>query len=252
MKIAELFYSIQGEGCLAGVPSAFVRTSGCNLRCAWCDSDYTSWRSEGEKLTVAEVLDGIAMFPTRHVVVTGGEPLIAAGIEELCAGLRERGYHITVETAATAFKPVACDLISLSPKLANSTPHQREGGRWAERHDRLRLRYDVIRAFMERSDYQLKFVVDQPGDVDEVLAAALGPMRPAPLRATAHSRPRRSTASSSASKPSMQRDTRSSTGGWGPLRPGGRARPSEPGRRSACWHVPATIPRASWVLSERA
>jgi 7-carboxy-7-deazaguanine synthase len=170
MKIAEIFFSIQGEGRLMGVPSAFVRASGCNLRCSWCDSDYTSWHPEGAKYTVPEVLDRVAAFPTRHVVVTGGEPLIAPGVEELCAGLRERAYHITLETAATVFKPVACDLASLSPKLANSTPYQREDGRFAEMHDQRRLRPDVIRAFMAHSDYQLKFVVDQPGDVAEVLA----------------------------------------------------------------------------------
>jgi 7-carboxy-7-deazaguanine synthase len=170
MKVAEIFYSIQGEGRLAGVPSAFVRTSGCPLRCEWCDTDFTSWHPDGDTLSIAEVLARLAEFPARHVVVTGGEPLVAPGIEELCAALRQAGYHITVETAATVFKPVECDLASLSPKLSNSTPHDREGGRWAERHDRLRLRYDVIRAFMDRSDYQLKFVVAQPGDVDEVEA----------------------------------------------------------------------------------
>src|SRR5438105_5978676 len=154
MKIAEVFYSIQGEGILTGVPSVFVRTSGCNLRCQWCDSPYTSWEPEGERLTVEQVLERLAEFPTRHVVVTGGEPLVAPESEELCAGLRERGYHITVETAATVFKPVACDLISLSPKLANSTPHERQGGRFAELHERLRLQFDVIRAFLELCDYQ--------------------------------------------------------------------------------------------------
>jgi 7-carboxy-7-deazaguanine synthase len=170
MKVSDVFFSIQGEGRLAGVPSAFVRTTGCNLRCSFCDSEYTSWKPEGEHVTVEAVLARLAAFPTRHAVVTGGEPLLSPELGPLCAGLRERGYHITIETAATVFKPVECDLASLSPKLSNSTPHEREGGRWAERHDRLRLRCDVIRAFMERSDYQLKFVVDQPGDVDEVLA----------------------------------------------------------------------------------
>ena len=124
MKIADLFFSIQGEGRLTGVPSAFVRTTGCNLRCSFCDSEYTSWRPEGETVTVADVLARLAAFPTRHVVVTGGEPLLAADIGLLCAGLRDRGYHITVETAATLFKPIACDLASLSPKLSNSTPRQ--------------------------------------------------------------------------------------------------------------------------------
>jgi 7-carboxy-7-deazaguanine synthase len=168
MRIAEIFYSIQGEGCLTGVPSAFIRTSGCNLRCAWCDTPYTSWQPEGSARTIEEILEQIASFPTRHVVVTGGEPLIAPEIESLCRSLRGRGYHITIETAATVFKPVECDLASLSPKLANSTPTDREGGRWAIRHEQLRLRFDVIQAFMDRSDYQLKFVIGQPGDVDEV------------------------------------------------------------------------------------
>jgi 7-carboxy-7-deazaguanine synthase len=174
MKVAEIFYSIQGEGLLTGVPSVFVRTSGCNLRCHWCDSEYTSWRPEGENLSVEEVLDRVAEFPGRHVVVTGGEPLIAAGIEELTRGLRARGYHITVETAATVFKPIDCDLASLSPKLAGSTPFEREGGRFAERHDHLRLRPDVIRDFMERYPYQLKFVIDRPSDLDEVRTLLAG------------------------------------------------------------------------------
>ncbi|HMF13614.1 MAG TPA: 7-carboxy-7-deazaguanine synthase QueE [Gemmataceae bacterium] len=169
MRIAEIFYSVQGEGRLAGVPSAFVRTSGCNLRCWFCDSPYTSWQPEGENIAVAEILERITDFPTRHAVVTGGEPLIAPEIVELCAALRLRDYHVTIETAATVFKPVECDLASLSPKLSNSTPRQRDGGRHAERHEGLRLRPDVIAAFMERSDYQLKFVINQPADVSEVL-----------------------------------------------------------------------------------
>src|SRR5207253_3634558 len=103
------------------------------------------------------------------VAATGGEPLIAGQIEDLCAGLRQLGLHITIETAATVFQPVACDLASLSPKLSNSTPWQRAGGRFALRHESLRLQPDVIRAFMENSPYQLKFVIDRPSDIDEVL-----------------------------------------------------------------------------------
>jgi len=170
MKIAELFYSIQGEGLLTGVPSVFVRTSGCNLRCDYCDTDYTSWRVEGDDLAVDDILDRVAAFPARHAVVTGGEPMIAAGIEGLTLGLRRRGYHITIETAATVFRPVECDLASLSPKLASSTPLRREGGRFAERHERHRWQPDVVRAFMARHPYQLKFVIDRPADLDEMRA----------------------------------------------------------------------------------
>jgi 7-carboxy-7-deazaguanine synthase len=180
MKVAEIFYSIQGEGLLAGVPSVFVRTSGCPLRCWFCDTDYTSWRVEGEDLSVEEVLDRVAEFPARYAVVTGGEPLVAPGIEELTVGLRQRGYHITIETAAVSFKPIECDLASLSPKLASSTPLEREGGRFAERHEGLRRRPDVVRQFMERYPHQLKFVIDRPDDLDEVrqLLAELPPADP--------------------------------------------------------------------------
>src|SRR5438132_10244861 len=94
LKIAELFYSLQGEGSLVGVPSVFVRTSGCNLRCAWCDTPYTSWKPEGEECPLDAILSPVASYPARHVVVTGGEPMIAPGIVELTERLRARGLHI--------------------------------------------------------------------------------------------------------------------------------------------------------------
>ncbi len=181
MNVNEIFYSIQGEGKLVGVPSAFVRTSGCNLRCVWCDTPYTSWAPEGDEYDVDAVLTRLANFPTQHVVVTGGEPIIADGIEELTAALRDQGYHITIETAATVFKEVVCDLASLSPKLANSTPWTREEGRLADAHERNRLNVDVIRRFIASApDFQLKFVVDQPGDLAEIdlLLGRIGDVAP--------------------------------------------------------------------------
>jgi 7-carboxy-7-deazaguanine synthase len=180
MWISELFYSIQGEGILTGVPSAFVRTTGCNLRCAWCDSPYTSWEPEGEQVALDDILARVATFRARHAVVTGGEPLLAPEVEALCQGLRDAGHHVTVETAGTVFKPVACDLVSLSPKLSNSTPRHRDGGRFALRHDQVRLQLDVLRAFVEGYDCQLKFVIDHPDDLGEVqaLLARLPPVPP--------------------------------------------------------------------------
>jgi len=168
LKIAELFYSVQGEGSLVGVPSVFIRTSGCNLRCAWCDTPYTSWSPEGAELSLNQILAEVRTYPASHVVVTGGEPMIAPEIIPLTERLRQVGLHITVETAGTVFKPVACDLMSISPKLANSTP--RADDRWAAQHDRLRIDPGVLSQLLARYDYQLKFVVAAPRDLEEVRA----------------------------------------------------------------------------------
>jgi len=168
MKIAEIFYSIQGEGMLTGVPSVFVRTSGCNLRCVWCDTPYTSWAPEGNEMTVEEILAAVRSHPGKHAVVTGGEPMIAPRIVELTQGLKKLGMHITIETAGTVYHPVTCDLMSISPKLANSTPHQREGGKWSAQHERLRYQPEVLRQLMAGYEYQLKFVVASPADLAEI------------------------------------------------------------------------------------
>ena len=176
MKIAEIFYSIQGEGMLAGVPSVFVRTSGCNLRCTWCDTPYTSWQPEGEERSIESIADEVSAYGASHVVVTGGEPMIAPGIEELTRSITQ---HITIETAGTVDANVRCDLMSISPKLASSTPHDREGGRWAAQHDRLRYQPGILKRLIERYPYQLKFVITDPADLEEVRAvtAEIGALR---------------------------------------------------------------------------
>jgi 7-carboxy-7-deazaguanine synthase len=176
VRIAEIFYSIQGEGRLIGIPSVFIRTSGCNLRCVWCDTAYTSWTPEGERWSIGEILREVAKHPSRHVVVTGGEPFLATEIEELTAKLRTLGAHVTIETAATLFKPVACDLVSMSPKLAHSTPWRRAKGKFAKTHEAKRLNFEVMQKFIDSYDYQLKFVVDQRDDFEEV-AEILGRLK---------------------------------------------------------------------------
>jgi 7-carboxy-7-deazaguanine synthase len=169
VKLSELFYSIQGEGKLTGVPSVFIRASGCNLRCVWCDTPYASWNPEGDDVPVAEIVRRVAEFGARHVVLTGGEPMIMPDVTELCEALHQRKHHITIETAATIFHPLKLDLASLSPKLSNSTPHEREGGKFAIMHEKQRLNIPVIQQFIDASpDFQLKFVVAGDKDLDEI------------------------------------------------------------------------------------
>ena len=185
MLISELFYSVQGEGLLSGVPSVFVRTSGCNLRCRWCDTPYASSEPEGEQQTVEEIVARVREYPARHVVLTGGEPMLAKGIEDLAGMLKEAGYHITIETAGT-IEPdgIACDLASLSPKLADSTLDAEQFGEgWSKRHEESRIQQEVLNAWAVAYSCQFKFVVSDSGDMEEIekILEAVTP-RPEPGR----------------------------------------------------------------------
>ncbi len=168
MRISEIFHSIQGEGRLSGVPSVFIRTSGCNLRCVWCDTPYTSWNPDGKEMTLEEIFQSIASYPLSHVVITGGEPFLAHEIEWLSLKLKTAGAHVTIETAATIFKTVTCDLVSMSPKLSNSTPWQKQNGKFAAMHEQHRVNLSVMQRFIDGYDYQLKFVIDHEQDFIEV------------------------------------------------------------------------------------
>lgn len=170
MLISEIFYSIQGEGELTGVPSVFVRTSGCNLRCTWCDTPYASWNPEGDMRTVPQILAEIQKHQAaRHVVLTGGEPLVAKDIRVLAKEIKALGHHVTIETAATmAPEGIACDLASLSPKLLNSAPDAQEHGAWRKKHEATRWQPDVVRTWVDQYPYQFKFVVSRPEDVEEL------------------------------------------------------------------------------------
>jgi len=169
MFISEIFYSIQGEGELTGVPSVFIRTSGCNLRCNWCDTMHASWSPEGVEMSVEQILAEVLKHPAQHCVLTGGEPMIAKTIRELAQTLHVAGKHVTVETAATVPPDgIACDFASLSPKLSNSAPDQRLPDVWRQKHQQLRHQPACIREWINHYPYQLKFVVASACDVDEI------------------------------------------------------------------------------------
>jgi 7-carboxy-7-deazaguanine synthase len=168
MRIAEIYRSVQGEGLLTGTPSVFVRTSGCNLRCWFCDTPYTSWRPEGRDMSTDEIVAQVEEWDSEHVVVTGGEPMLFAELVPLCDRLRAGGRHITIETAGTLHLSVACDLMSISPKFASSAPPAKSESRWHRRHERERHRPEVIRRLTGEYEYQVKFVIDTEADLEEV------------------------------------------------------------------------------------
>ena len=168
MRIAEIFLSIQGEGLLTGIESVFVRASGCNLRCHYCDTPYASWHPEGDDFSVDEILAEVERHACKHVVLTGGEPMLFAEAVPLTHRLHERGTHVTIETAGTLDLPVHADLMSISPKMSNSAPAAERDPRWHRRHERDRHAPAVIRRLTADFPYQLKFVIDSRSDGDEV------------------------------------------------------------------------------------
>ena len=166
MVINEIFYSLQGEGFLAGVPSMFVRFAGCPLQCRWCDTKYAWNQRAGEDYTVAEIVETAKRWPSKFIVITGGEPMINSDLPELVTALKTAGKHITIETAGIAYIPdMPCDLMSISPKLSNSVPN--EAITFAA-HEDLRLDIEVLQELVENYQYQIKFVVDSQDDLSEI------------------------------------------------------------------------------------
>jgi len=183
--ISETFTSVQGEGKLAGVPSWFVRFSGCNLRCSWCDTPYASWNAESKQRGMQDLLDEAARAKAAnvsHAVITGGEPMMFAQAENLANALRDLRMHITIETAGTIWRALPCDLMSISPKLSNSTPQSNDprdkDAIWQVRHEARRINLDALQKLIDSYPArQLKFVVSdsqQLGEIETLLASLRG------------------------------------------------------------------------------
>ena len=165
IRVAETFVSRQGEGERTGNESLFIRTSGCNLRCRWCDTPYASWRPEGRWETIDTLAAISRPAAVGDVVLTGGEPLLWPAVPGLVERFQREGVHVTVETAGTIDADLRPDLLSLSPKLAASTPR----GRWASAHASRRLPIEVMKRLIDRAvRTQVKFVVADGDRMDEV------------------------------------------------------------------------------------
>lgn len=111
MKVNEIFYSLQGEGRYAGTPAVFVRFSGCNRSCPFCDTDFAAYT----EMTPAQIVAEMARYPARHAVITGGEP--ALQIDAAFVGLlKEAGFYVQIETNGSLPVPDNIDWVTCSPK----------------------------------------------------------------------------------------------------------------------------------------
>jgi organic radical activating enzyme len=162
-RIAETFYSIQGEGATAGRPAVFVRLQGCSVGCRWCDTKYSWDPAAGREVTLPGLLAEVAAFPCRRIVITGGEPLESPLFAPLASALAQRGYAVEVETSGTLEPPhdaPAAIQWNVSVKLAGSGVT-----------DARRVNPAAIRAFLTREAWW-KFVVSELAEVGEVLTLA--------------------------------------------------------------------------------
>lgn len=172
MIINEIFYSLQGEGSLVGVPSVFVRIAGCPLRCSWCDTRYAWGETAGEDMSIEEIAEKVLSYETRHIVITGGEPMVHPEIGVLVETIADPSRHITIETSGIEYVGgLKCDLMSISPKLSNSI-----SGEAADVLEVDPLNIEAMQKLIDEYDYQVKFVVDSPGDLDEI-AETIGKLK---------------------------------------------------------------------------
>ncbi|ROR29792.1 7-carboxy-7-deazaguanine synthase QueE [Inmirania thermothiophila] len=152
LRVTEIFRSLQGEGLAAGLPTVFVRLTGCPLRCRYCDTAYAF--SGGETMSVAAVVEAVrALPPAPAACVTGGEPLAQAGCRELLSRLCDAGYAVSLETSG------ALDIGGIDPRVTVvmdlKTPGSGESGRnrWANL-GRLRPQDQVKLVLTDRADYE--------------------------------------------------------------------------------------------------
>jgi 7-carboxy-7-deazaguanine synthase len=153
MKIYSVFRSIQGEGIMIGAPTVFIRTSGCPLRCTYCDTPQAF--DKGEEMSVDEIMERVAKYGTRYVCLTGGEPLAQKDARKLIQKLTDEGYWVVVETSgAIPLDEMPCvDNLSISMDI--KCPSSGEEGR---------MLYDNIE-LLGPTD-QLKFVVSDDADYE--------------------------------------------------------------------------------------
>ena len=179
MRVSEIFKSIQGEGARAGEVSVFVRLAGCNLRCRWCDTPYALKKSQGKEMSLAEIVTKVEEYNCEAVVVTGGEPLIWPETPDLLDGLMSNNKYVTLETNATQYRDVECDLVSISPKLTNSVSQNQypEPIQYVTGSGRPWLNIEAMQRFIDNNKVQLKFVVETENDlkeIDEILHSLRG------------------------------------------------------------------------------
>ncbi len=172
LRITEIFYSLQGEASRVGLPTVFVRLTGCPLRCTWCDTTYSF--TGGEPATIASVLAEVAKYPARQVCVTGGEPLSQKECLPLLVALCDAGYDVSLETSG------ALDVSAVDPRVSRimdlKAPDSGEVGRnlWSNL-DCLDGRDEIKIVIASRGDYEWARDVVRQRQIDAICPVLISP-----------------------------------------------------------------------------
>jgi 7-carboxy-7-deazaguanine synthase len=161
MRVTEIFFSIQGESSHAGRPCVFVRLTGCNLRCVWCDSEYTF--TGGERMSLDDVMARVASYGCRLVEVTGGEPLAQSEAFELITRLCDEGYEVLIETSGSIDIAPVDERATLIYDIKCPGSGEVAKNRW-ENLDILRPRDEIKFVIADRNDYEwARKVIEERG-----------------------------------------------------------------------------------------
>jgi 7-carboxy-7-deazaguanine synthase len=172
LRITEIFYSLQGEASRVGLPTVFVRLTGCPLRCTWCDTTYSF--TGGEAASIESVLAEVAKYPARQVCVTGGEPLSQKECLPLLVALCDAGYDVSLETSG------ALDVSAVDPRVSRimdlKAPDSGEVGRnlWSNL-DCLNARDEIKIVIASRGDYEWARDVLRQRQIDRICPALFSP-----------------------------------------------------------------------------
>ncbi len=172
LRITEIFYSLQGEASRVGLPTVFVRLTGCPLRCTWCDTTYSF--TGGEAASIESVLAEVAKYPARQVCVTGGEPLSQKECLPLLVALCDAGYDVSLETSG------ALDVSAVDPRVSRimdlKAPDSGEVGRnlWSNL-DCLNARDEIKIVIASRGDYEWARDVLRQRQIDRICPVLFSP-----------------------------------------------------------------------------
>jgi 7-carboxy-7-deazaguanine synthase len=172
LRLTEIFYSLQGEASRAGLPTVFVRLTGCPLRCSWCDTTYSF--TGGEPASIESVLAEVAKYPARQVCVTGGEPLAQKDCLPLLTALCDAGYDVSLETSG------ALDVAAVDPRVARimdlKAPDSGESSRnlWSNLAA-LNQRDEIKIVIASRGDYEWVREVLRDRQIDRLCPVLLSP-----------------------------------------------------------------------------